>query len=82
MQFTRVAPQRGQPRVGKGVNVLNACALMNNHPPPTTAAGRLLLPPGEAAGVDLSQEIELDQAFQLGAGAFDVSSAAFFGSSS
>ncbi|MGW2768834.1 hypothetical protein [Streptomyces sp. NPDC001275] len=34
-------------------------------------SGRLLLR-GEAAGVDLCEDIELDQAFQLGAGALDV----------
>lgn len=33
--------------------------------------GRLLLP-GEAAGVDLGEDGELDQTFQLGAGALDV----------
>ncbi|MEU9213094.1 hypothetical protein AB0D27_35565 [Streptomyces sp. NPDC048415] len=33
--------------------------------------GRLLVP-GEAACVGLGEDIELDQALQLGAGAFDV----------
>lgn len=33
--------------------------------------GRLLLP-GEAASVDLGQDVGLDQAFRLGVGAFDV----------
>ncbi|GAA2415553.1 hypothetical protein GCM10010255_62190 [Streptomyces coeruleofuscus] len=33
--------------------------------------GRLLLP-GEAADVDLGEDSEFDEAFQLGAGAFDV----------
>jgi hypothetical protein len=33
--------------------------------------GRLLLP-GEAAGVELGEDVQFDQAFQLGPGAFDV----------
>lgn len=33
--------------------------------------GRQLLP-GEGASVDLSEDAEFDQAFQLGSGAFDV----------
>lgn len=33
--------------------------------------GRLLLS-GEDAGVDLGEDVELDEAFQLGASAFDV----------
>ncbi|MFK4213764.1 hypothetical protein [Streptomyces sp. NPDC030920] len=44
---------------------------MRRAEPLVAVVGRLLLP-GETAGVDLGEDIELDQTFQLGAGALDV----------